>query len=173
MEFPLSRHNQLYIFNYYKESSAQLATPPTGACHDVQRSLYYQSGWLEPKALWNSPKTESFSLVRPFLKAKSRLIYTNYSGTLKAPDGFWASFCVDPLPLKRYLIMFERVSFTHWLFFWGEQDKMPVPKFRTSASKRNMRRSHHALKSPGLSVCPNCGETKRPQKFSKVREARN
>lgn len=39
---------------------------------------------------------------------------------------------------------------------------MPVPKFRTSASKRDMRRSHHALKAPGLSACPNCQETKRP-----------
>ena len=39
---------------------------------------------------------------------------------------------------------------------------MPVPKFRTSASKRNMRRSHHALKAPGLAVCSNCNEVKRP-----------
>lgn len=39
---------------------------------------------------------------------------------------------------------------------------MPVPKFRTSASKRNMRRSHHALKPPGTSVCPNCNEIKHP-----------
>lgn len=39
---------------------------------------------------------------------------------------------------------------------------MPVPKYRTSASKRNMRRSHHALKSVGLSECPNCQEVKRP-----------
>lgn len=37
---------------------------------------------------------------------------------------------------------------------------MPVPKFRTSASKRDMRRSHHALKAPGLSLCPNCDEVK-------------
>ncbi len=37
---------------------------------------------------------------------------------------------------------------------------MPVPKYRTSASKRDMRRSHHALKAPGLSVCPNCHEVK-------------
>ena len=37
---------------------------------------------------------------------------------------------------------------------------MPVPKYRTSASKRNMRRSHHALKAPGLSLCPNCDEVK-------------
>ena len=39
---------------------------------------------------------------------------------------------------------------------------MPVPKYRTSASKRDMRRSHHALKAPGLSVCPNCQEVKQP-----------
>ena len=37
---------------------------------------------------------------------------------------------------------------------------MPVPKFRTSASKRNMRRSHHALKAPCTAVCENCGEVK-------------
>ncbi|MDD9952694.1 MAG: 50S ribosomal protein L32 [Zetaproteobacteria bacterium] len=39
---------------------------------------------------------------------------------------------------------------------------MPVPKYRTSASKRNMRRSHHALKNVGVSACPNCGEMKLP-----------
>ena len=39
---------------------------------------------------------------------------------------------------------------------------MPVPKYRTSASKRNMRRSHHALRAPGTSICPNCGDVKRP-----------
>ena len=39
---------------------------------------------------------------------------------------------------------------------------MPVPKYRTSASKRDMRRSHHALKAPGLSVCPNCNDVKLP-----------
>ena len=37
---------------------------------------------------------------------------------------------------------------------------MPVPKFRTSKSKRNMRRSHHALSNPGMSVCPNCNSVK-------------
>lgn len=37
---------------------------------------------------------------------------------------------------------------------------MAVPKFRTSASKRNMRRSHHALKPMSLSSCPNCKEPK-------------
>ena len=39
---------------------------------------------------------------------------------------------------------------------------MPVPQFRTSKSKRNMRRSHHALKGPSMSICPNCKEVKLP-----------
>jgi large subunit ribosomal protein L32 len=39
---------------------------------------------------------------------------------------------------------------------------MPVPKYRTSASKRDMRRSHHALKAPALSICPDCKEVKAP-----------
>lgn len=38
---------------------------------------------------------------------------------------------------------------------------MAVPKRRTSKSKRNMRRSHHALTIPNLSPCPECGEMKR------------
>ncbi len=37
---------------------------------------------------------------------------------------------------------------------------MPTPKFRTSASKRDMRRSHHALKLKSGSVCPNCASVK-------------
>lgn len=37
---------------------------------------------------------------------------------------------------------------------------MAVPKKKTSKSRRNMRRSHHAL-TPILSVeCPNCGDRK-------------
>ena len=39
---------------------------------------------------------------------------------------------------------------------------MAVPKKKTSKSRRNMRRSHHALKSPARVECPNCGELKRP-----------
>ena len=39
---------------------------------------------------------------------------------------------------------------------------MPVPKVRTSKSKRNMRRSHHALRPVGSSNCPNCDEVKFP-----------
>lgn len=39
---------------------------------------------------------------------------------------------------------------------------MAVPKKKTSKSRRNMRRSHHALASPARVECPNCGELKRP-----------
>lgn len=34
---------------------------------------------------------------------------------------------------------------------------MPVPKKRTSSSKRDMRRSHDALKPKFGIVCPQCG----------------
>lgn len=37
---------------------------------------------------------------------------------------------------------------------------MAVPKTRTSSSKRNMRRSHHALKLHGSSICANCSSVK-------------
>ncbi|MDY0241818.1 MAG: 50S ribosomal protein L32 [Rhodospirillaceae bacterium] len=37
---------------------------------------------------------------------------------------------------------------------------MAVPKKKTSKSRRNMRRSHHALPSVGHTECPNCGEPK-------------
>jgi large subunit ribosomal protein L32 len=39
---------------------------------------------------------------------------------------------------------------------------MPVPKYRTSKSKRNMRRSHHAITPRSGSSCPNCGSIRRP-----------
>jgi large subunit ribosomal protein L32 len=39
---------------------------------------------------------------------------------------------------------------------------MAVPKRKTSPSRRNMRRSHHALKAVGIVECSNCGEPKRP-----------
>lgn len=39
---------------------------------------------------------------------------------------------------------------------------MAVPKYRTSASKRDMRRSHHALRARGLSYCSNCNEVRLP-----------
>jgi large subunit ribosomal protein L32 len=39
---------------------------------------------------------------------------------------------------------------------------MAVPKRKTSPSRRNMRRSHHALGIPAHADCPKCGEPKRP-----------
>jgi len=39
---------------------------------------------------------------------------------------------------------------------------MAVPKRKTSVSKRNMRRSHHALSAEAYIECSNCGELKRP-----------
>ncbi|NKB21145.1 MAG: 50S ribosomal protein L32 [Alphaproteobacteria bacterium] len=39
---------------------------------------------------------------------------------------------------------------------------MAVPKKKTSKSRRNMRRSHHALTGDANVECPNCGELKRP-----------
>lgn len=36
---------------------------------------------------------------------------------------------------------------------------MQAPKRKTSKSKRNMRRSHHALVAGALHACPNCGES--------------
>lgn len=39
---------------------------------------------------------------------------------------------------------------------------MAVPKKKTSKSRRNMRRSHHALQSASYAECQNCGELKRP-----------
>ena len=37
---------------------------------------------------------------------------------------------------------------------------MAVPKKKTSKSRRDMRRSHHALVSVLSTACPNCGERK-------------
>lgn len=37
---------------------------------------------------------------------------------------------------------------------------MALPKRRHSRSRTRKRRSHDALKAPGLSICSNCGEPK-------------
>ena len=37
---------------------------------------------------------------------------------------------------------------------------MAVPKRKTSQSRRDKRRAHDHLKTPGLSTCPNCHEPK-------------
>lgn len=39
---------------------------------------------------------------------------------------------------------------------------MAVPKKKKSSSKRDMGRSHHALKPSAHAECTNCGELKRP-----------
>ena len=36
---------------------------------------------------------------------------------------------------------------------------MPVPKRRTSSTKRNKRRAHDALMPPNVIACPECGES--------------
>jgi large subunit ribosomal protein L32 len=41
---------------------------------------------------------------------------------------------------------------------------MPVPKKKTSRSKRDMRRSHDALTIPAASTCPQCGAFKAPHR---------
>jgi len=43
-----------------------------------------------------------------------------------------------------------------------EFSAMAVPKRKTSPSRRNMRRSHHALTAKAHAECPKCGEPKRP-----------
>ena len=43
-----------------------------------------------------------------------------------------------------------------------DESIMAVPKKKVSPSRRNMRRSHHALRSPAYAECPECGELKRP-----------
>ncbi len=39
---------------------------------------------------------------------------------------------------------------------------MAVPKKKVTRSRRDKRRSHHALTAAALNECPNCGEFKLP-----------
>jgi large subunit ribosomal protein L32 len=39
-----------------------------------------------------------------------------------------------------------------------------VPKKKTSQSRRDQRRAHHALKGPKLVGCPNCGQPHVPHR---------
>ena len=42
---------------------------------------------------------------------------------------------------------------------------MAVPKKKTSQARRDQRRAHHAVKSPNLIACPNCGELRIPHRI--------
>jgi len=42
---------------------------------------------------------------------------------------------------------------------------MALPKRRHSRSRTRLRRSHDALKAPGLTVCQDCGEPKEPHRL--------
>ena len=42
---------------------------------------------------------------------------------------------------------------------------MPVPKQRHTKSRRNRRRSHHALKKKAFSTCPKCKEIVLPHRL--------
>lgn len=42
---------------------------------------------------------------------------------------------------------------------------MALPKRRHSHSRTHKRRSHDALKAPGLSLCSECGEPKEPHRL--------
>lgn len=39
---------------------------------------------------------------------------------------------------------------------------MPVPKGKTSKSRRDKRRTHQKIAAPNLAVCPQCGEARLP-----------
>lgn len=41
---------------------------------------------------------------------------------------------------------------------------MAVPKKKSSKARRDKRRTHYKLKTPGMSVCPQCGEIKAPHR---------
>lgn len=41
---------------------------------------------------------------------------------------------------------------------------MAVPKRKTSKSRRDSRRAHHALRAPVLSECPQCHKAKLPHR---------
>lgn len=44
---------------------------------------------------------------------------------------------------------------------------MAVAQRRTSKSRRNMRRSHHALKTPTVTTCSKCGKPLKPYTICK------
>jgi large subunit ribosomal protein L32 len=71
--------------------------------------------------------------------------------------GFWLETWVAFL-LPTRPVLPPRIAGTRF----EESPAMAVPKRKTSPSRRNMRRSHHALTAAAHGDCPNCGEPKRP-----------
>jgi large subunit ribosomal protein L32 len=42
---------------------------------------------------------------------------------------------------------------------------MAVPKRKTSKARRDKRRAHHAMATPRVNVCPQCGQPKRSHRM--------
>lgn len=42
-----------------------------------------------------------------------------------------------------------------------------VPFHRVSKTRKRLRRSHNAMEVPGVTKCPNCGETIKPHRVCK------
>lgn len=42
---------------------------------------------------------------------------------------------------------------------------MAVPKRKTSKTRKNWRRAHHALAAPASAKCPNCGASRLPHRL--------
>lgn len=87
---------------------------------------------------------------------------------LQAESNIAASFAVNPGHLTRPFAVAVGIQDAPG---WGTNDRfqidgyrclMAVPKRKTSPSRRNMRRSHHALTATQFQECPNCGELKLP-----------
>ncbi len=45
---------------------------------------------------------------------------------------------------------------------------MPVPKRKTSKTRRDKRRTHYKISAPAFSVCPTCGEPFKPHNVCKA-----
>jgi large subunit ribosomal protein L32 len=45
---------------------------------------------------------------------------------------------------------------------------MAVPKRKTSKSRKNLRRSHHALAPPAQAKCAQCGEPRAPHRICRA-----
>ena len=87
---------------------------------------------------------------------KWRLFYDNYKKVLAFFEKIVYKIVLN---IKKGMlgVWADRLSFEKKREF-----KMAVPKKKTSKSKKNMRRSHHALSVNTNGQCPKCGELVRP-----------